>query len=169
MVDPDEVARLWGRRKNKPNMNYDKLSRALRYYYDKHILTKVQGKRYTYRFDFRAIIQSNRSLASVANNTVMAQIDALQHPPRLHVKGSRSPKTRHGHVLNPPIKRQVSSQSEHCYNYNQFHSHSLHQSHQSFYRTQPMSQSYPPYQYNCHYHVQCQQSEYTYSNIPNII
>lgn len=28
--DPDEVARLWGRRKCKPQMNYDKLSRALR-------------------------------------------------------------------------------------------------------------------------------------------
>ncbi|KTG46865.1 hypothetical protein cypCar_00015637 [Cyprinus carpio] len=29
--DPDEVARLWGNRKCKPHMNYDKLSRALRY------------------------------------------------------------------------------------------------------------------------------------------
>ncbi|TNN32930.1 ETS domain-containing transcription factor ERF [Liparis tanakae] len=27
--DPDEVARLWGARKCKPQMNYDKLSRAL--------------------------------------------------------------------------------------------------------------------------------------------
>lgn len=32
--DPDEVARLWGARKCKPQMNYDKLSRALRY--DRH-------------------------------------------------------------------------------------------------------------------------------------
>jgi hypothetical protein len=31
----EEVARMWGMRKNKTNMNYDKLSRALRYYYDK--------------------------------------------------------------------------------------------------------------------------------------
>lgn len=30
LVDPDEVARKWGTRKAKPNMNYDKLSRALR-------------------------------------------------------------------------------------------------------------------------------------------
>lgn len=28
--NPDEVARRWGERKAKPNMNYDKLSRALR-------------------------------------------------------------------------------------------------------------------------------------------
>ncbi|CAK1601429.1 unnamed protein product [Parnassius mnemosyne] len=50
LSDPDEVARRWGRRKQKPNMNYDKLSRALRYYYDKNIMTKVHGKRYAYRF-----------------------------------------------------------------------------------------------------------------------
>ena len=48
--DPDEVARLWGCRKNKPKMNYEKLSRGLRYYYDKKIITKTQGKRYVYRF-----------------------------------------------------------------------------------------------------------------------
>uniref|UniRef100_A0A672QWJ4 ETS domain-containing protein n=1 Tax=Sinocyclocheilus grahami TaxID=75366 RepID=A0A672QWJ4_SINGR len=52
MTDPDEVARRWGERKSKPNMNYDKLSRALRYYYDKNIMTKVHGKRYAYKFDF---------------------------------------------------------------------------------------------------------------------
>lgn len=31
LSDPDEVARRWGERKSKPNMNYDKLSRALRW------------------------------------------------------------------------------------------------------------------------------------------
>uniref|UniRef100_A0A8V5GJ90 Uncharacterized protein n=1 Tax=Melopsittacus undulatus TaxID=13146 RepID=A0A8V5GJ90_MELUD len=51
--DPDEVARLWGVRKCKPHMNYDKLSRALRYYYNKRILHKTKGKRFTYKFNFR--------------------------------------------------------------------------------------------------------------------
>ncbi|OBS75871.1 hypothetical protein A6R68_17677 [Neotoma lepida] len=44
------VARRWGKRKNKPKMNYEKLSRGLRYYYDKNIIHKTAGKRYVYRF-----------------------------------------------------------------------------------------------------------------------
>jgi len=55
LTDPDEVARRWGERKSKPNMNYDKLSRALRYYYDKNIMSKVHGKRYAYKFDFQGL------------------------------------------------------------------------------------------------------------------
>ncbi|CAL8336649.1 unnamed protein product [Gadus morhua 'NCC'] len=61
MTDPDEVAKRWGERKSKPNMNYDKLSRALRYYYDKNIMTKVHGKRYAYKFDFHGISQAHQN------------------------------------------------------------------------------------------------------------
>ncbi|KAM8917801.1 ETS domain-containing protein Elk-4 isoform 2-T5 [Spinachia spinachia] len=50
LLQAEEVARLWGARKNKPNMNYDKLSRALRYYYDKNIIKKVNGQKFVYRF-----------------------------------------------------------------------------------------------------------------------
>ncbi|XP_029959485.1 ETS1-related protein [Salarias fasciatus] len=50
MSDPAEVARRWGRCKNKPKMNYEKLSRGLRYYYHKNIIHKTAGKRYVYRF-----------------------------------------------------------------------------------------------------------------------
>lgn len=46
LTDPEYVAQLWGIRKNKPAMNYEKLSRALRYYYEGDLLSKVQGKRY---------------------------------------------------------------------------------------------------------------------------
>ncbi|XP_055503997.1 ETS domain-containing protein Elk-1-like [Leucoraja erinacea] len=46
----EEVARLWGMRKNKTNMNYDKLSRALRYYYEKNIIKKVNGQKFVYKF-----------------------------------------------------------------------------------------------------------------------
>ena len=50
IIDPPEVARRWGERKNKPTMNYEKLSRGLRYYYDKNIIKKVPNQRYVYRF-----------------------------------------------------------------------------------------------------------------------
>ncbi|CAL1541434.1 unnamed protein product [Lymnaea stagnalis] len=50
LVNAEEVARLWGLRKNKQNMNYDKLSRALRYYYDKNIIKKSLGQKFVYKF-----------------------------------------------------------------------------------------------------------------------
>ncbi|XP_035316004.1 ETS domain-containing transcription factor ERF-like, partial [Cricetulus griseus] len=64
--DPDEVARLWGVRKCKPHMNYDKLSRALRYYYNKRILHKTKGKRFTYKFNFSKVVLVNYPLLDVA-------------------------------------------------------------------------------------------------------
>lgn len=48
--DHHSVARLWGLQKKRKNMTYDKLSRALRYYYSKNILQKVDGERLTYKF-----------------------------------------------------------------------------------------------------------------------
>ena len=45
-----QVARRWGIQKNRPAMNYDKLSRSLRYYYEKGIMQKVAGERYVYKF-----------------------------------------------------------------------------------------------------------------------
>ncbi|XP_053676167.1 ETV5-related protein Ets96B [Anopheles nili] len=50
LVEPEEVARRWGIQKNRPAMNYDKLSRSLRYYYEKGIMQKVAGERYVYKF-----------------------------------------------------------------------------------------------------------------------
>lgn len=46
----EEVAKRWGELKQRPGMNYDKLSRALRYYYQKNIIKKVSGQRLVYKF-----------------------------------------------------------------------------------------------------------------------
>ncbi|KAK3585429.1 hypothetical protein CHS0354_020146 [Potamilus streckersoni] len=50
IVNPTGLAELWGQQKNRTNMTYEKLSRALRYYYRMNIIKKVPGKRLTYRF-----------------------------------------------------------------------------------------------------------------------
>lgn len=52
ITDPAGLARLWGIQKNHPSMNYDKMSRALRYYYRVNILRKVQGERHCYQYVF---------------------------------------------------------------------------------------------------------------------
>ncbi|XP_072049901.1 GA-binding protein alpha chain-like [Amphiura filiformis] len=59
--DPELVAQRWGARKNKPSMNYEKLSRALRYYYDGDMIAKVHGKRFVYKFvcDLQALLGYN--------------------------------------------------------------------------------------------------------------
>lgn len=49
--DSAHVAKLWGQRKNRPAMNYDKLSRSLRQYYKKGIIKKtIASKRLVYQF-----------------------------------------------------------------------------------------------------------------------
>ncbi|KAK7099185.1 ets DNA-binding protein pokkuri-like isoform X2 [Littorina saxatilis] len=50
IVNPTGLAELWGHQKNRSNMTYEKLSRALRYYYKMNIIKKVPGKRLTYKF-----------------------------------------------------------------------------------------------------------------------
>eukprot|EP00800_Vazella_pourtalesii_P003840 TRINITY_DN1403_c0_g1_i1.p1 TRINITY_DN1403_c0_g1~~TRINITY_DN1403_c0_g1_i1.p1 ORF type:complete len:286 (+),score=65.16 TRINITY_DN1403_c0_g1_i1:467-1324(+) len=50
LLEPEEVATLWGKEKGKLNMNYDKLSRSLRFYYQKNLIQKVSGDHYVYRF-----------------------------------------------------------------------------------------------------------------------
>lgn len=72
LLDPEEVARRWGKMKNRPAMNYDKLSRSLRYYYEKGFMAKVAGERYVYKFicDPRALF----SLAGFGGDNTAAAL-----------------------------------------------------------------------------------------------
>ncbi|XP_010777181.1 ETS domain-containing protein Elk-3 [Notothenia coriiceps] len=76
LLDSEEVARLWGLRKNKNNMTYDKLSRALRYYYDKNIIKKVSGQKFVYKF----VSQPDPSLAEGLRNGEEGQRRDISDP-----------------------------------------------------------------------------------------
>ncbi|XP_039284420.1 transcriptional regulator ERG homolog isoform X2 [Nilaparvata lugens] len=97
LTDPDEVARRWGERKSKPNMNYDKLSRALRYYYDKNIMTKVHGKRYAYKFDFHSLVAQNQAAQTPADSCLNLHQSSAELNAALYTSSSRLQ-----HTLLPP-------------------------------------------------------------------
>jgi len=59
VINSNAFAQLWAKVKKNPLMNYEKLSRAMRYYYRNKEIEMVKGERLTYKFgpnmrDFRA-------------------------------------------------------------------------------------------------------------------
>merc|ERR1712154_351366 len=54
IVDSVLVAKLWATVKKNKKMNYEKLSRAMRYYYKQNIFGIVENKRLVYRFGSKA-------------------------------------------------------------------------------------------------------------------
>nr|XP_012143969.1 PREDICTED: ETS-like protein pointed, isoform P1 isoform X2 [Megachile rotundata] len=74
LIEPEEVARRWGVQKNRPAMNYDKLSRSLRYYYEKGIMQKVAGERYVYKFVCDPDALFNMAYGSGASSNLPGEI-----------------------------------------------------------------------------------------------
>eukprot|EP00116_Pleurobrachia_bachei_P005131 sb/3465393/ len=69
VVNSREVAREWGNRKNKPHMNFDKMSRAMRYYYKKNILTHGNKQRLVYSFCQEAICPHYEQIIKISLRT----------------------------------------------------------------------------------------------------
>ncbi|XP_029360761.1 ETS1-related protein isoform X2 [Echeneis naucrates] len=82
MSDPTEVAKRWGQCKNKPKMNYEKLSRGLRYYYHKNIIHKTAGKRYVYRFvcDMQGMLGKTAQEVLTSLNVLPTNTESWQCP-----------------------------------------------------------------------------------------
>ncbi|XP_039290522.1 DNA-binding protein Ets97D isoform X6 [Nilaparvata lugens] len=90
LLDPETVANLWGERKNKPTMNYEKLSRALRYYYEGDMISKVPGKRFVYKFvcDLKALLGYSASQLNklVKEAELNAMRDNLERQPKMEME-----------------------------------------------------------------------------------
>lgn len=94
---------LWGIRKRKPSMNYDKLSRAIRYYYDKKIIHKVHGKRYQYKFNLETIskyMNSSNSCPNTENPLTTLQQKRQELPSGIKDEHSSSPSPQHLHTVS---------------------------------------------------------------------
>ncbi|XP_069682538.1 ets DNA-binding protein pokkuri isoform X3 [Periplaneta americana] len=93
IVDPAGLAKLWGIQKNHLSMNYDKMSRALRYYYRVNILRKVQGERHCYQF-----LRNPSELKSIKNMSLLRQ----QMSPTRPVTSLQQQQQQHQQVT-PPV------------------------------------------------------------------
>ncbi|TPP60150.1 Friend leukemia integration 1 transcription factor [Fasciola gigantica] len=150
LVDPDEVARRWGERKSKPNMNYDKLSRALRYYYDKNIMTKVHGKRYAYKFDFTGLAQAVQSASTNPNLGIDADFrlvhqDYSSRLPLPAFSSRQRTESPDSFNLMPAAATMAASEKQ------------QHQQHQQQQKPEPPSQNHGNQYYPHHPHHQQQQ------------
>ncbi|XP_011502132.1 PREDICTED: ets DNA-binding protein pokkuri [Ceratosolen solmsi marchali] len=147
IVDPPGLARLWGIQKNHLSMNYDKMSRALRYYYRVNILRKVQGERHCYQF-----LRNPTELKNIKNISLLRQQMRIKSEPE--EEGSLSggsglepeidmPTDLSMSSMNPPSGEQQQQQQP-----QQHHHHHHHQPPPP--HPQPLSLHDPPAKYRSH-------------------
>ena len=117
LLDPETVSMLWGIRKRKPSMNYDKLSRAIRYYYDKKIIHKVQGKRYQYKFNLETMSKYMNASTTTEN---------VQQRTPTSFKDEQSINSSGGHILNTQPRARDTSASP-CHSPQESVAHALEQ------------------------------------------
>lgn len=59
-VDTCEISRLWGQKKRKDDMNFEKLSRGIRHYYKSGFMSRQEGTRLIYRFNWAKVPKKYR-------------------------------------------------------------------------------------------------------------
>nr|AAQ23555.1 RE51688p [Drosophila melanogaster] len=109
IVDPAGLAKLWGIQKNHLSMNYDKMSRALRYYYRVNILRKVQGERHCYQF-----LRNPTELKNIKNISLLRQSTPANGnggSPSMPQGSSQAPGSPAGQNWNPQQQSQQQQQS----------------------------------------------------------
>ncbi|XP_068121665.1 transcription factor ETV7-like [Hyperolius riggenbachi] len=84
VVDPNKLASLWGNHKNRPNMTYEKMSRALRQYYKTNLLKKESGQKLTFRFlrSPKERLTSEKLRQLEAGDTLDSQEDVMAVSPQ---------------------------------------------------------------------------------------
>ncbi|XP_033338006.1 ETS variant transcription factor anterior open [Megalopta genalis] len=131
IVDPPGLARLWGIQKNHLSMNYDKMSRALRYYYRVNILRKVQGERHCYQF-----LRNPTELKNIKNISLLRQQMRIKSEPEEEGGSGVEPE------IDMPTDLSMSSMSQ--------PSSEQQQQQQSQQQQQPLSLHDPPTKYRSH-------------------
>ncbi|RZF38811.1 hypothetical protein LSTR_LSTR000514 [Laodelphax striatellus] len=108
IVDPPGLAKLWGIQKNHLSMNYDKMSRALRYYYRVNILRKVQGERHCYQF-----LRNPSELKSIKNISLLRQqMNANNNNSNTNTSAGNANITSNGGAVSvsPPVEIRIKSE-----------------------------------------------------------
>ena len=103
------LAKLWGELKQKPAMNFDKLSRGLRYYYNKQMLRKAAGKENTYEFtwDISEIIGYD----PVHDSPVPDPPERLHTSDTLHAMSASTPASTSS-LIDPVNDSKISSEAD---------------------------------------------------------